>query len=252
MNRKAFLACARAALALAGRRRRARRGRAVRTRDRLAQGPRARRRAVRARVDARHRRARRRRQARQADGQPFVIDNKPGAAGNLGTDAIAKAAPDGQTIGVSIAGPLGVNALLYKKMPYDPAKDLELVSIAATQPSVLVVPSTLGVNSTDELVALMKKNPGKYNYSSMGAGTHLAPGDGSARRRAAARRCVHVPYAGSGPPSPRSSPANADIAALPAAAVMPHVKAGKLKALAVATEKRSAALPELPTLARPA
>ena len=75
-------------------------------------------------------------------GQPVIVENKAGAAGNLGTDAIAKAAPDGQTIGVSIAGPLGVNALLFKKMPYDPAKDLELVSIAATQPSVLVVPST--------------------------------------------------------------------------------------------------------------
>src|SRR3954463_9585428 len=109
-------------------------------------------------------------------GQPMIVDNKAGGSGNLGTDAIAKAPPDGSTIGVSIAGPLGVNALLFKKMPYDAAKDLELVSIAATQPSVLVVPATLGVSSTDELVALMKKNPGKYNYASMGAGSisHLA------------------------------------------------------------------------------
>ena len=78
-------------------------------------------------------------------------------------------------IGVSIAGPLGVNARLFKKMPYDAAKDLELVSIAATQPSVLVVPSSLGVNSTDELVALMKKNPGKYDYGSSGVGQSAAP-----------------------------------------------------------------------------
>jgi tripartite-type tricarboxylate transporter receptor subunit TctC len=184
----------------------------------------------------------------QRTGQPIIVDNKPGAAGNLGTDAIAKAAPDGQTIGVSIAGPLGVNALLFKKMPYDPAKDLELVSIAATQPSVLVVPSTLGVNSTDELVALMKKNPGKYNYASMGAGTisHLAM---EALATKSGTSVVHVPYAGSGPAVTALLSGNADIAVLPAAAVMPQVKAGKIKALAVATGKRSGALPELPTLA---
>jgi len=181
-------------------------------------------------------------------GQPMIVDNKPGAAGNLGTDAIAKAVPDGQTIGVSIAGPLGVNALLFKKMPYDPAKDLELVSIAATQPSVLVVPSSLGVNSTDELIALMKKNPGKYNYASMGAGTisHLAM---EALATRSGTSVVHVPYAGSGPAVTALLAGNADIAVLPAAAVMPQVKAGKVKALAVATGKRSASLPDLPTLA---
>jgi tripartite-type tricarboxylate transporter receptor subunit TctC len=181
-------------------------------------------------------------------GHPVIVENKPGAAGNLGTDAIAKAAPDGQTIGVSIAGPLGVNALLFKKMPYDPAKDLELVSIAATQPSVLVVPSTLGVSSTDELVALMKKNPGKYNYASMGAGTisHLAMESLAAK---SGTNIVHVPYAGSGPAVTALLAGNADVAVLPAAAVMAQVKAGKVKALAVATGKRSPSLPELPTLA---
>ncbi len=181
-------------------------------------------------------------------GQPMVVDNKPGASGHLGTDAVAKAAPDGQTIGVSIAGPLGVNALLFKKMPYDAARDLELVSIAATQPSVLVVPTTLGVNSTDELVTLMKKNPGKYNYASMGAGSisHLAMEALAAR---SGTSVVHVPYAGSGPALTALLGGNADIAVLPAAAVMAQVKAGKIKALAVATAHRSAALPDVPTLA---
>jgi tripartite-type tricarboxylate transporter receptor subunit TctC len=181
-------------------------------------------------------------------GQPMVVDNKPGASGHLGTDAVAKAAPDGQTIGVSIAGPLGVNALLFKKMPYDAARDLELVSIAATQPSVLVVPTTLGVNSTDELVALMKKNPGKYNYASMGAGSisHLAM---EALASRSGTSVVHVPYAGSGPAMTALLGGNADIAVLPAAAVMAQVKAGKIKALAVATASRSAALPDVPTLA---
>ncbi len=180
-------------------------------------------------------------------GQPAIVENKPGAAGNLGTDAIAKATPDGQTFGISIAGPLGVNALLFKKMPYDPAKDLELISIAATQPSVLVVPATLGVNSTEELLALMKKNPGKYNYASMGAGSisHLAM---EALASRSGTQVVHIPYAGSGPAVQALLSGNADIAVLPAAAVMPQVKAGKIKALAVATGKRSASLPELPTL----
>ena len=181
-------------------------------------------------------------------GQPMIVDNKAGASGNLGTDAIAKAPADGSTIGVSIAGPLGVNALLFKKMPYDAAKDLELVSIAATQPSVLVVPATLGVSTTDELVTLMKKNPGKYNYASMGAGSisHLAMESLAAKSGSSV---VHVPYAGSGPAVIALLSGNADIAVLPAAAVMPQIKAGKIRALAVATAKRSAALPGLPTLA---
>ncbi|MEO8311531.1 MAG: tripartite tricarboxylate transporter substrate binding protein [Caldimonas sp.] len=180
-------------------------------------------------------------------GQPAIVENKTGAAGNLGTDAIAKAAPDGQTLGISIAGPLGVNALLFKKLPYDPAKDLELVSIAATQPSVLVVPATLSVNSTEELIALMRKNPGKYNYASMGAGSisHLAM---EALASRSGTQVVHVPYAGSGPAVTALLSGNADIAVLPAAAVMAQVKAGKIKALAVATGKRSSALPDLPTL----
>ena len=181
-------------------------------------------------------------------GQPMIVDNKAGASGNLGTDAIAKASPDGSIIGVSIAGPLGVNGLLFKKMPYDPAKDLDLVSIAATQPSVLVVPVSLGVNSTDELIALMKKNPGKYNYASMGAGSisHLAM---EALASRSGTSVVHVPYAGSGPAVTALLSGTADIAVLPAAAVMAQVKAGKIRALAVATAKRSQALPELPTLA---
>ena len=147
-------------------------------------------------------------------GQPAIVENKAGAAGNIGTDAIAKAAPDGQTFGISIAGPLGVNAMLFKKMPYDPAKDLELVSIAATQPSVLVVPTSLGVNSTEELLALMKKNPGKYNYASMGAGSisHLAMEALAAR---SGTQVVHVPYAGSGPAVTALLAGNAQVACCP-------------------------------------
>lgn len=179
--------------------------------------------------------------------RPVVVENKAGAAGNLGTDFIAKAAPDGQTFGISIAGPLGVNTLLFKKMPYDPARDLEPITIAATQPSVLVVNPRLGVSDTNGLLALLKKNPGKYNFSSMGAGTisHLAM---EALAAKSGTEIVHVPYAGSGPAVTALLAGDTDMACLPAAAVMGQIKAGKLKALAVATGKRSSVLPDLPTL----
>ena len=179
-------------------------------------------------------------------GKPFVIDNKPCAGGMLVTDAVANAAPDGHTLGISIAGPLAVNTLLYRKMPYDPA-ELTPVTIAATQASVLVAGPALGVANAAELVTLLKANPNRYNYSSMGAGSisHLAMEALSAR---AGAQMVHVPYAGSGPAVAALLAGDTHVAALPAAAVMSHIKAGKLKALAVATERRSGALPDLPTL----
>src|SRR5215813_5034480 len=100
-------------------------------------------------------------------GQPFVIENRPGASANTGTDMVAKAEPDGYTLGVSLGGPLAINTLLFAKMPYDPAKDLALITMLATQPSVLTVHTSLGVNSVTELVELLKRNPGKYNYGSI-------------------------------------------------------------------------------------
>jgi tripartite-type tricarboxylate transporter receptor subunit TctC len=181
-------------------------------------------------------------------GKPMVIENKPGAAGNIGTDTVAKAAPDGQTIGVSIAGPLAVNALLFKKMPYDSARDLEPVTIAATQASVLVVSNKLAVNNTADLLALMKQNPGKYSFASMGAGTisHLAMAALSARSSA---DLVHVPYNGSGAALTALMSGDVDMAVLPAASVMAQIKSGKIKGLAVASARRSPSLPEFPTLA---
>jgi tripartite-type tricarboxylate transporter receptor subunit TctC len=180
-------------------------------------------------------------------GQPVVVENKAGASGNIGTDAVAKAKPDGQTIGLSIAGPLGVNTLLFRSMPYDPLNDLAAVTIAATQASVVVVSPKLDVANARDLVALLKANPGKYNFSSMGGGSisHLAM---EALAAKSGSQLVHVPYNGSGPAVLAVLSGDVDIACLPAAAVMPHVKAGKLRAIAVATEKRSGALPDLPTL----
>src|SRR5215470_9653849 len=109
-------------------------------------------------------------------GQPFVVEDKPGASGNLGTDAVAKAEPDGYTLGISIAGPLAINALLFSKLPYDPAKDFAYVTMVASQPSALAVNARLGVRTVAQLVELLKKNPGKYNFGTIGNGSvsHLA------------------------------------------------------------------------------
>lgn len=181
-------------------------------------------------------------------GQPVVVENKSGASGNIGTGAIAKAAPDGQTIGVSIAGPLGVNSLLYKKMPFDPFKDFELLTIGASQPAVLVASMKAPVIKASELVDLLRKNPRKYSFASIGAGSasHLAMEVLAASARA---DLVHVPYKGSGGAVTALVSGEADFAVLPAAAVVPHIKAGRLRGLAIASARRSALLPDLPTLA---
>ncbi|MBT2336558.1 tripartite tricarboxylate transporter substrate binding protein [Variovorax paradoxus] len=179
--------------------------------------------------------------------QPFVVDNKSGAAGNIGTDAVAKADVEGRTIGVSIAGPLGVNSLLFKKMPYDVAKDIELVTIAVSQPSVLVVGSKSATTNAMQLATLLKEKT-KLSFASIGAGSisHLAMAALVAQTGGDA---IHVPYRGSGAAVTAVLSGEVDMAFLPAAAVMPHVKAGKLRALAVASPTRSPSLPELPTLA---
>src|SRR6266480_1265864 len=129
-------------------------------------------------------------------GQNFIVENKPGASGMTGTDAVAKAEPDGYTIGISIGGPLAINTLLFAKIPYDPAKDIALVTILTTQPSALAVPASLGVNSVAELVALIKKDPGKYNFGSIGNGSlsHLAM---EAIAIKSGARLVHIPYGSS-------------------------------------------------------
>jgi tripartite-type tricarboxylate transporter receptor subunit TctC len=106
----------------------------------------------------------------------FVVENKPGASGNIGTDAVAKADPDGTTLGVSIGGPLAINTLLFAALPYDPQKDIAAVTQLVTMPSVLAVTPNLGVNSVGDLVALLKRDPGKYDFGSIGNGSlsHLS------------------------------------------------------------------------------
>jgi tripartite-type tricarboxylate transporter receptor subunit TctC len=177
----------------------------------------------------------------------FVVENKPGASGNIGTDAVAKAAPDGGTIGISIGGPLAINTLLFSKLPYDPKKDITAVTQLITQPSALAVNPDLKVDSVKDLVAVIKANPGKYNFASIGNGSlsHLAM---EAIAIKAGTKLVHVPY----PSSPQAITAiirnDAQMGCLPAIAAVPQAKAGKLKILAVSTAKRSPYLPDVPTL----
>jgi tripartite-type tricarboxylate transporter receptor subunit TctC len=180
-------------------------------------------------------------------GQTFVIENKPGASGNLGTDAVAKAEPDGTTIGVSIGGPLAINTLLFSKLPYDPAKDIAPITQLITQPSALVINAGLGVDSVAELIALIKREPGKYNFGSIGNGSlsHLAM---EAIALKSGTQMVHVPYPGS--PQAMTAVLRGDVqmACLPAISVTPQAASGKVKILAVSTAKRSSLLPDIPTL----
>jgi tripartite-type tricarboxylate transporter receptor subunit TctC len=178
--------------------------------------------------------------------QPVVIENRPGAGGNLGTDVVAKAAPDGYTIGASITGPLVNNTVLYKRMPYDPFKDLAPITFGVHQANVLAVSPSLGVNTLKELMDLLRRNPGKYNYASIGVGSlsHLSV---EMLKNLTSSYVVHIPYASS--PAAVTSVLQGDtqIISLAPPAVMPQVQAGKLKALAVSSARRVPQLPSLPT-----
>ena len=180
-------------------------------------------------------------------GQPFVVEDKPGASGNIGTDAVAKADPDGYTLGISIGGPLAINPMLFSKMPYDPKTDLSPVTMIATQPSALAVNARLGVNSVAELIALLKKNPGKYNFGSIGNGSlsHLAM---AALALKSGTEIVHIPYASSPQAMTALVRGDVDIVCLPAISVTPHVASGDVKIFAVSTAARSPLLPDVPTL----
>ncbi|MFT3802688.1 MAG: tripartite tricarboxylate transporter substrate binding protein [Burkholderiaceae bacterium] len=181
-----------------------------------------------------------------AQGQPFVVENRPGAGGNIGTLAVARAAPDGQTLGVSITGPLVNNVLLYPKLGYDPFKDLTPITLAATQPSVVVVSPSLGVRDARGLFELMRRHPGRYNYASVGGGTvsHLSMELIKTRTQTYA---VHIPYNAS--PAAVTSILSGDtqMASLAPAAVMGQIRSGKLIPVAVTSAQRSPDLPDVPT-----
>jgi tripartite-type tricarboxylate transporter receptor subunit TctC len=180
-------------------------------------------------------------------GQPFVIENRAGASGNTGTAAVAKAAPDGHTLGVSIVGPLVINALLFPKMPYETDKEIAPVTILASQPSVLVANPGLAASNVAELVSLLKKDADKITYGSIGRGSlsHLSM---EALAAKAGVKLVHLPFPGSPATVTALLRGDVQLAVLPAASVVAQGREGKLKMLGVTSPKRSPLLPDLPTL----
>jgi len=179
--------------------------------------------------------------------QPFVIENRPGASGNTGTAAVAKAAPDGHTLGVSIVGPLVINHLLFAKMPYETAKDIAPITILASQPSVLAIAPNVAADSVESLLAAIKREPDKFTYGSIGRGSlsHLAMASLAMK---AGVTVVHLPFAGSPAAVTALLRGDVQMAVLPAASVAPQAGPGKLRLLAVTSPQRSALLPGLPTL----
>lgn len=177
----------------------------------------------------------------------FVIENKPGASGNIGTDAVARATPDGSVIGISLGGPLAINTILFPQLPYDPQKDVAPITLLTALPSVLVVPASLNVNSVTDFVALLKKDASKIAYGSIGAGSLSQLCMEAIGLKAGGGQMVHVAYGGS--PAAVTALLRGDVqaACLPAISVTPQLGNG-LKILAVTTPHRSQFLPDQPTL----
>jgi tripartite-type tricarboxylate transporter receptor subunit TctC len=180
-------------------------------------------------------------------GQPVVVENKPGAGGNIGVDAVAKAPADGHTMLITSIG-MATNRHLYPKLSYDPQKDFAPVSQLAVVPNMLVVnPQRIQARSVAALVAEAKANPGKLTYASAGNGTsiHLA---GELFAAMTGTDLVHVPYRGSGPAVSDLLGGQVDMMFDSVASARPHVQSGKLVALGVTTSRRSPAMPEVPTI----
>jgi tripartite-type tricarboxylate transporter receptor subunit TctC len=180
-------------------------------------------------------------------GSAFVVENKPGASGNTGTDVVAKAPPDGSVIGISLGGPLAINTILFSQLPYDPARDIAPITLLTALPSVLVVPSSLNILTVADFVALLKKDASKISYGSIGAGSLSQLCMEAIGLKAGGGKMVHVPYPGS--PAAVTALLRGDVqaACLPAISVTPQLASG-LKILAVTTPQRSAFLPDYPTL----
>ena len=183
----------------------------------------------------------------EALGQPVLVENRPGAGGNVGAEMIAKAAPDGYTIGSGTVSSHAINATLYSKLPYDPTRDFSPITMLATLPNMLVVHPSLGVNSVAELVALLKANPNKYSFGSAGNGTsqHMS---GEMFKTMTGTSMQHIPYKGSGPMIPDLLAGTIAMSFENITTAYPPVKQGRLKALAVTTRKRSFVAPDVPTM----
>jgi len=179
-------------------------------------------------------------------GQSVFVENRPGGGGNVGTDAVAKSAADGYTLGMSTSGPLANNKFLYKNMPFDPEKNLTPVVLVCEIPLIIAVNPGVAANNMKELIALAKAKPGSLSIASPGNGTigHLAL---ELLKSTAKIDMVHVPYKGDTPAMTDVIAGSVQVLSVPITSVIPHVQGGKLRGLAVTSSKRFPGLPDVPT-----
>ena len=187
----------------------------------------------------------------KAFGQPFVVENRAGAGGNIGADLVAKSPADGYTLLMGTVGTHGINKALYSKMPFDSQKDFAPITLVAGVPNVMVMNAdkarALGINNVPEFIKYVKAHPGKFSMASSGSGTsiHMA---GELFKSMTGTFMTHIPYRGSGPALLDLIGGNVDVMFDNLPSAMPHIKSGKLKAFAVTSATRSAALPDTPTI----
>lgn len=184
----------------------------------------------------------------EAFGQPFVVENKGGAGGNIGAHEVARSAPDGQTLLVGYNGPLAINVTLFDKMPFDPRKDFAPITLAVKSPQYLVVNPSTGITSVKDFIAKAKADPAKYSYGSVsvGSASHLTM---EMMKSAAGFRMTHIPYRGAGPAVADLVAGNVQAAFFVPGNVQGFVKDGRLKLLATTGVRRFPSMPDIPTLA---
>ncbi|MBI2294121.1 MAG: tripartite tricarboxylate transporter substrate binding protein, partial [Betaproteobacteria bacterium] len=179
--------------------------------------------------------------------RPIVIDNRAGAAGNIAAEIVAKSPPDGYTLLMGSMGTQAMNVSLYRKLPFDPARDFAPISVIAKNPNLLAAHPSVPVATVKQLIAFAKAHPGKLNYSSSGAGSmgHMST---ELFRLMTGVKIVHVPYKGGAPAVTAVMSGEADVLFIVLLPILPHVKAGRLKAIAMGSRERHALLPEVPTV----